>query len=153
MRKVCIFILSVLMLLAVSCELGEYITGVRPLSDDRFNGTFRYYRHWEDSYGIEEITIEYVYIFNGTNKVEKILHYEKYTIAGGWVYSGDYPGDVDSYTMEASIDGGRLRLKLWGYSDGDWIDNNPYLFDDEGITLTLIDYWDTADHLVLHKIP
>jgi hypothetical protein len=55
--------------------------------------------------------------------------------------------------MEANIDGGILRLKIWGDRYDDWLESNPYSFDDAGETLTLIDYFYEGGDMVLHKVP
>jgi hypothetical protein len=152
MRKLIIITLAAFILLVASCDLGYLFTGIYPLSDSRFDGTFRAYSHWDDPDSDNEITVDTRYIFNGTNKAEKYYFYQRYQ-SGEWVsYSGDYPGDSVTFDMEVNIDGGVLRMKIWGYDDGEWSEMNPYSFDDSGEVLTLIDYYSEGVHLVLDKV-
>lgn len=153
MRKCLIFITACSMLLIVGCDLGDLLVGIKPLSDSRFDGTFQFYSFFKNPVNGDETLIDTRYVFNGTNKAEKIYTYYRQENGEWSSYSGDYPGDTVSYTMEANIDGVLLRLKIWGYLAGDWSEINQYEFDDTGETLTFINYFYDGGDMVLHKIP
>lgn len=149
-KKIIVLFLSLLILLLLfSCE---YNPAVSPLDDSRFNGVFNYYRHWEDMYGLEELTIDVSYIFDGSNKVIKSYRNSQYTVADGWYYEGNYPGDSLDIPFEAECHNGVMKLKIWGDKHNDWLEINKYIFNENGKELTFTELLNSDKTTTYNKI-
>lgn len=149
LKKIIIPVALILFLFS-GCDMFRELLPAK-LQDQRFNGSFSYYYHWEDVNGIEETTVYHSYTFDGTIKSHEYYSYESYDKYTGWSYSGDYPGDHFFFTHEISTNGSIYKEKSWDYGD-EWNDVYEYSFSNDGQTLTFHDYYSyTGSDLILTK--
>ena len=149
MRKVLFFVLLVVVLLTVSCDIISTITS-KQLSDDRFNGEFSYRYRWIASDGIDETYISNSLTFDGTVMAHEYYKYYSYTRRDGWKYSGNYIGDYYYDQIEINVDDGIYKYRFWG-SDGDWLDQYPYTFNSDGSELTFHNYYYDGSSITYSK--
>ncbi len=112
-------------------------TKSKPLTDQRFTGTFVYYNNFSSYDGTYESEWYETYTFDGTSFCTNYCKYSIWEEGKGWSFSGDSPGDAYEFEKELEVNNGFYRMRLWENPYDDWDSWEKYEFSYDGATQIL----------------
>lgn len=135
---------TILMLFfVISCEVENEkpetiaVTGkpILKIEDSRLSSSFSYHYEWKAQDGINEKTLDFTIVFNGTNKCTETARQRSYSSVYGWtIYTHKY-----EFELKINDEKNKIAFREWTSEDEeDWGEWHTYTFSEEDRVLVTV---------------